>query len=118
MTIGAANLLTANQRMHHHERARIVRILRRAAADAAASQGAPRLERAHIVVHVAWPDRRRRDAHNLYVTAKACIDGLVDYGLIPDDDDTHLIGPDFRVDPELSGIRRATRLTFHIKEVP
>lgn len=118
MTIGAQNLLNANQRMHWQKRRKIVELLRRAARDAAASQNAPRLERAHITVLVAWPDRRRRDVHNLYVTVKACIDGLVDYGLLPDDDDTHLTGPDLRVDPNLSGIPKATRLTFHIKETP
>jgi len=39
---------------------------------------------------------RRRDVGNLYPTAKAVVDGLVDYGLIVDDDDRHLIGPDMR----------------------
>lgn len=117
MTVGAQNLLNANQRMHWQKRRKIVALLRRAAADAAASQNAPRLDRAHITVHVAWPDRRRRDVLNIAPTVKAAIDGMVtDFGLLPDDDDTHLTGPDFRVDPALSGIPKATRLTFHIKE--
>ncbi|WP_165375389.1 hypothetical protein [Sanguibacter massiliensis] len=118
MTVGAQNLLTANQRLHHMRRPAIVKLPRRAAAAAAAPQTAPRLDRAHITVHAAWPDRRRRDVHNLYVTVKACIDGLIDYGLLPDDDDRHLTGPDLRVDPDLSGIPKSTRLTFHIKETP
>ena len=118
MTIGAANLLTANQRLHHHQRAKVVKILRHAAAMAAASQGAPKLDRAHITVRVAWPDRRRRDVHNVMPTIKACVDGLVDYGLLPDDDDKRLIGPDLRVDPELSGVAKVTRLTFDITETP
>ena len=117
MTIGAANLLTANQRLHHHQRAKVVKILRRAAAMAAASQGAAKLGRAHIVVHVAWPDRRRRDVHNVMPTVKACVDGFVDFGMLPDDDDHHLIGPDLRVDPELSGVARVTRLAFEITEI-
>jgi hypothetical protein len=29
-------------------------------------------------------------------TLKAAIDGLVDYGLLPDDTNAHLIGPDLR----------------------
>jgi hypothetical protein len=41
-------------------------------------------------------NRRRSDVGNLYPTAKAVVDGLVDYGLIEDDDDTRLIGPDMR----------------------
>ena len=116
MTIGAANLLTANQRLHHMKRAGVVKILRHAAAMAAASQGAPKLDRAHIVVRVAWPDRRRRDVHNVMPTVKACVDGFVDFGMLPDDDDHHLIGPDLRVDPELSGVAKVTRLTFDITE--
>lgn len=116
MTIGAANLLTANQRLHHMKRAGIVKILRHAAAMAAASQGAPKLDRAHITVHVAWPDRRRRDVHNVMPTVKACVDGFVDFGMLPDDDDKHLIGPDLRVDPERSGVAKVTRLTFDLTE--
>ena len=118
MTIGAANLLTANQRLHHMKRAGVVKTLRHAAAVAAASQDAPKLDRAHIVVHVAWPDRRRRDVHNVMPTVKACVDGFVDFGMLPDDDDHHLVGPDLRVDPELSGVAKVTRLTFEIRETP
>lgn len=32
----------------------------------------------------------RWDAHNLFPTLKACIDGLVDAGLIPDDSNEHV----------------------------
>lgn len=50
----------------------------------------------HIVAHVIKPTNRAYDAHNLAPTVKAAIDGLVDYGLIPDDTNAHLIGPDLR----------------------
>jgi hypothetical protein len=50
----------------------------------------------HIVAHVIKPTNRAYDAHNLLPTLKAAIDGLVDYGLIPDDTNAHLIGPDLR----------------------
>ena len=116
MTIGAANLLTANQRLHHMKRAAVVKILRHAAQMAASSQDAPKLDRAHIVVRVSWPDRRRRDVHNVMPTIKACVDGFVDYGLLPDDDDRHLVGPDLRVDTETSGTSGVTRLRFEITE--
>ena len=36
------------------------------------------------------PDRRRRDEINLCQATKPAIDGIVDTGLIPDDDWTHL----------------------------
>jgi len=50
----------------------------------------------HIVARYHFTDRRRRDVGNYYPTVKAVIDGLVDYGLVVDDDDTHVLGPDPR----------------------
>ena len=41
----------------------------------------------------------RRDLHNYMPTLKALVDGLVDAGLLPDDDARHLQGPDMRLDP-------------------
>lgn len=38
----------------------------------------------------------RYDPNNLYPTIKACLDGIVDAGIIPDDDHKHVIGPDMR----------------------
>jgi hypothetical protein len=38
----------------------------------------------------------RWDAGNLYPTAKAIVDGLVDAGVLVDDDNTRVIGPDMR----------------------
>lgn len=41
----------------------------------------------HITVRLMAypPDKRRRDASNLMPTQKACVDGLVDAGIVPDD---------------------------------
>lgn len=36
---------------------------------------------------------------------KALVDGLVDAGLLPDDDARHLQGPDMRLDPRHAGKR-------------
>jgi hypothetical protein len=54
------------------------------------------LDRVHIVAHIIKPTARQYDVHNLMPTLKACVDGLVDYGLIPDDTNDHLTGPDLR----------------------
>ena len=55
------------------------------------------LQRVHITVHVHKTNNRAYDVHNLYGTAKAAIDGLVsDYGLLPDDSNSYLTGPDMR----------------------
>ncbi|HET7304271.1 MAG TPA: hypothetical protein VFJ12_06945 [Segeticoccus sp.] len=42
----------------------------------------------------------RWDAHNLMPTVKACIDGVVDAGLIPDDDCKHLIRVSIEAGPK------------------
>jgi crossover junction endodeoxyribonuclease RusA len=57
----------------------------------------PKLQRAHLLVVLSFPDLRRRDVHNLYPTIKACVDGFVDYGLLPDDSHQYLVGPDLRL---------------------
>ena len=104
-------LLTAYERLHWAERAAKVRALRQLAAYAWRQAGAVRLERAHCVVTVAWPDKRRRDAGNLHPTLKACVDGVVAAGLLPDDDDRHLTGPHLYAADEVSG-DATTRIDF------
>ena len=115
VTVHAANLLTANQRLHYHRRAEVTRILRHTAALSAEAQGVGTFDRAHVVVTVTWPDRRRRDVLNIAPTVKALIDGMTDAGCWPDDNDAHLVGPDFRVAPGVSGIKGVTQLAFDIR---
>lgn len=55
------------------------------------------LAKVHILATFQFRDNRRRDVHNLMPTLKAVVDGLVDYGLIPDDSTRYLTGPDLRV---------------------
>lgn len=61
----------------------------------------PKLQYAHIVAVLRFPNNLRRDAHNYMPSLKALVDGLVDYGLLPDDSDHHLVGPDLRRGPAL-----------------
>lgn len=89
-------LLSANGRYHHMQRHRLSRVLRAAAQHKTRAARVPRLLRARIVALYHPPDRRRRDVHNLLPAAKCCVDGLVDAGVLPDDNDDHLIGPDMR----------------------
>lgn len=81
---------------------RRIRELREQACEVATLQRAPKLERARLVVTVSLPDRRRRDLHNFTPTIKALVDGLVDAGVLPDDDALHLSGPDWRLSAERS----------------
>ncbi len=64
----------------------------------------PKLRRAHILAELRFGDNRRRDPHNYYPTLKAIVDGLVDYGLLPDDSHEYLIGPDVRYGPIVKGL--------------
>lgn len=59
----------------------------------------PKLQHVHVLAVLRFTDKRRRDPHNYYPTLKALVDGLVDYGLVPDDSHQYLIGPDVRYGP-------------------
>jgi crossover junction endodeoxyribonuclease RusA len=112
--------LTANGRRQHRWEATTRRAWRDAGCLHARSAKLPRLERAHIEVTIQFRDNRRRDIANWHPTAKALVDGFVDYGLLPDDDDRHLIGPDMRRGPAVSGLAVAGLVTVRIRplEVP
>jgi hypothetical protein len=90
-------MLNLNQRHHWAKKAQLTKHWRALALTNAMAADLPRnLDRVHIVAHVIKPTNRAYDVHNLTPTLKAAIDGLVDYGLIPDDTNRHLIGPDLR----------------------
>jgi crossover junction endodeoxyribonuclease RusA len=61
----------------------------------------PKLQRAHLLAELRFSDERRRDVHNLYPSIKALVDGLIDYGLLPDDSHHYLVGPDLRYGPRV-----------------
>ena len=92
-------LLNANHRGSWHRRHRVTAMLRDTAAWAARIAHVPQLARAHILAEYEPPDHRRRDPANYYPSVKACIDGLVDANVLPDDDAAHLDGPDMRLGP-------------------
>ena len=97
LDVPATEVLTSNQRLHWGERARRTRALRWRATLAYREAGKPRLEVAHLTARLTYRDRRRRDVHNIMPTLKACVDGVVAAGLLPDDNHKHLVGPDIRV---------------------
>jgi Holliday junction resolvase RusA-like endonuclease len=68
------------------------------------------LVRITATVHIA--DKRRREVSNLFPTFKACIDGFVDAGILADDSDAHVIGPDPR-----RGYDLVPRIVFELTEV-
>ncbi|MGW9437979.1 hypothetical protein [Streptomyces sp. NPDC055607] len=117
-------LLNANQRVHHRVRADITQALRGAAMAACsedpdmraalASAGEnPVLQRAYILGVLHPPSRRRADPANWYPSFKAAVDGLVDAGVLEDDDHTRVVGPDMRIGPVVKG----GRIVLHIQEL-
>lgn len=78
-------LLSANDRLNRYVAARRVKNLRTIAHQLARIQRIPRLERVQIVGVVHPPNKKRRDPHNWAPTLKACVDGLVDAGVLADD---------------------------------
>ncbi len=97
-----AEALSANGREHWSERQARTRVLRDKGKvthrDVAREFGRYGVTRARLTVRVTWPaDGRRRDVANLAPTIKALVDGAIDAGVLPDDDDKHLVGPDLRV---------------------
>lgn len=109
------DLLNANQRLHHAPKAKLTAKIRGAATEAvtenddlmtalAAAKPGPLFQRAHIL-GILRPSTygRRRDAANWYPSFKAAVDGIVDAGVLDDDDHTHLLGPDMRLGSVVKG---------------
>lgn len=108
LPIARANLLTANDKPHWARKAALTKQLRRwGYLLAREGQGVARLHltRARVEFEFAYPDRRRRDRHNLAPTVKALMDGLIDAGLLPDDADRYLDGPHTIIADRLAGTR-------------
>lgn len=90
--------LNSNQRLHRMVKARRVASWRKAARDAAEVHPGwvPFECPVRITVTIHKTRAGRWDAGNLYPTAKAIVDGLVDAGVIPDDSNEWVTGPDMR----------------------
>lgn len=92
-----AGWINANHRMHWAQKAKLTKAWREAGVVYARLAKLPKgLERVQIEAYVVKKTAREYDAHNLTLTAKALVDGLVDYGLVPDDTNKHVVGPDMR----------------------
>lgn len=90
-------LLNSNQRMHRMAAAKLTAQWRMAAKIACRVDGAPNLtDRVHLTAVIYKPRGGRWDANNYWPTVKAAVDGMVDAGVLIDDDNKHIIGPDMR----------------------
>ncbi|MFE5630631.1 hypothetical protein [Streptomyces sp. NPDC056543] len=117
-------LLNANQRLHYRVRAEATDRIRTAAMNACSEDPTmraalvlagdqPLLRHAYILGVLHPPSRRRADPANWYPSFKAAVDGIVDAGVLEDDDHTRLVGPDMRIGPITPG----GQLVLHIQEL-
>lgn len=101
----------AERRWHHHERARHVREARERWRWLTTAERVPHLEAISIVAQPLSSTRRwRPDVAACFPTVKAAIDGIVDAGVIDDDDDRHLFAVTFL--PVLHGNIDGLRVTI------
>lgn len=107
-------LINSNESQQRHRRARIVKAIRGAAHEAVSENPAlmqaladakpgPLFQRAHILGILHPATNGRRDPANWYPSFKAAVDGLVDAGLLDDDDHTRVAGPDMRLGDKVKG---------------
>lgn len=85
--------MSANDRMHWREKAARTRWVRDYAAIIARQEQTPAHDTALVYAFVQYPRAVRVDPANSFPTIKAAVDGLVDAGVFPDDDDQHVLGP-------------------------
>lgn len=103
--------INSNQRLHRMQTAKLTKAWR--TASQVASKGLEPLQTPIRVVAYIWKPRNGRyDPGNLYPTAKAILDGLVDSGLIEDDDYTRVVGPDMR-----HGGKGSAEIVLKIREI-
>ena len=88
--------INSNQRRHRMQVAQLTRLWRVTASTVAHREQSFSARPVHIVCTFHKTRAGRWDAGNLYPTAKAIVDGLVDAGVIPDDSNEWVLGPDMR----------------------
>lgn len=121
-TLTRGQELTSNQRLHYHAKADRTRSLRERAAwearNHAALRGHARLQYpVHVLATIGYPSRRRSDPDNYHPTVKALIDGIVQAGLLEDDDHRHVSLIAYTRDPNLAPKGTHT-VKITIKEAP
>lgn len=96
LAIPSSVVINSNHRLHWTVKGRKTRELRNLAHWSALAQLKPVEGRVRVLCVYQWPDNRRRDAENLAPTSKACVDGLRDAHILPDDDARYVVGVDNR----------------------
>jgi crossover junction endodeoxyribonuclease RusA len=83
-------LMNSNDRVHWSKRAKVSSLIRTTARGLCKDIPKGLLKVKIRAVYYA-PDNRRRDVSNLFPSVKAAVDGLVDAGVIKDDNDKFVV---------------------------
>ncbi|TCN51831.1 hypothetical protein EV641_109222 [Rhodococcus sp. SMB37] len=110
--------LTANSRMHWGPKSKLTRMMRSDAHTLAKAAKLPPciFLRITVQLHYRPKTNRRRDPSNLMPTQKAILDGLVDYGLVPDDCPPYVTELVPAIHPAEKGLEGSLWLTITIGE--
>jgi len=115
-----ALLISANDRMHWREKARrtaALRIFGRHAASRTFWIWERPVRPVTLTVTVTYPPlARRRDASNLAPTVKGLLDGIVDAGLLPDDNDRVIVATTYQASAD-KGTPGVWRFMLEFSEV-
>ncbi|MFG6197783.1 hypothetical protein [Nonomuraea sp. JJY05] len=106
-------LLNANDRLHWTKERPIKKNLRQTACWLARAAKIPNMRKARMVGVFEPPDNRLRDPANWAPSWKAVVDGVVDAGVLPDDNSKYLEGPY----PELGEVHPKGRLVLFIYDL-
>lgn len=98
-TIPADLWLSHNQRLHWAQKAKRTKALRAMGYAVAMSEAPGTFDVAHVAAFIGYPRAGKADPANAAVV-KPLIDGMVDAGVFPDDDSTHVIGPTYLRGPK------------------
>lgn len=110
----ATELISANGREHWTQRAKVTKHLRELAEQEANLKRIPELNKVKIRAVYYPPDNRRRDMSNLFPSVKAAIDGIVDAGVLLDDNDKFVLSLELT---RGKGIVKGGQLVIEISEV-
>jgi len=117
-TIPADLWLSANQRMHWAPKSKRTKRLRFMAYATCRPKLLAEVGTCHVAAFIGYPRNGKADPANAAPTVKALIDGMVDAGVWPDDDHTHVIGPTYLRDPKTGDGTYRVRLVLTPQEVP
>ena len=116
--VPAAMWLTANARHHWAQKATRTRHLRQLGFTAARRQ--PALHRANFRAVIGYPTNRHADPGNAAPTVKGCLDGIVDAGVLDEDDHRHVPETTFSRGPNTNraGMYRVTLTLEPLEPLP